>query len=124
MYKPGIYHNFDELVKINNHLFPHVIDYNVRDNECIKSIEDKLDFLNKLKELNEEYLLNAIASILCMQPFYDGNSRALKIYMYNYLIRFEKELYLNDNNTLIPIFYTENDTCSDKDIVKFKSHIK
>ena len=46
MYIPGIYKNFDKLVIINNKLFDYVIDFNIRDEECIEFIENKLIYLN------------------------------------------------------------------------------
>lgn len=124
MYVPGIYKNFDELVTINNKLFDYVIDFNIRDEECIEFIENKLIYLNQQKILNEEILLNTITSIHCLQPFCDGNSRTLKIYMYEYLLKYKKKLELQKRSIIIPIFYTPYDKCTTNDIENFKNHIK
>ena len=120
MYKPGLYPNFDELVKINNQLFSKINNYNIRENKDIPFIERKLEILNQLNTLDEEILLSIIASILCLQPFYDGNSRTLKIYMKKYLTQFKKELDLAENDKIIPIFYTPEEKCSSSDLKKIR----
>ncbi len=123
MYKPNVYPYFDKLVVINNSLFDYVIDYNIRSEEFISFIEEKICYLEHLNSLNEEKLLNTIAAILCLQPFYDGNSRTLKLYLKYYLKRFEKEL-TDISNPIIPVFYSIEDKCSKRDIDILKKHIK
>ncbi len=118
MYKFGTYVNFDKLIIINNKLFDYTINNNIRDFSIIESVEAKLASLNKEKKLNEELLLNVVASILCMQPFFDGNSRTLKIYMHIYLEQFNKHLETKEN--IIPIFFSPDEKCSKKDINEFR----
>lgn len=115
------YPYFYELVIINNSLFDYVIDYNIRDEQILKPIEFKLKKLNSEQTLNEELLLDTLSSILCLQPFCDGNSRTLKIYLKNYLNKFNKSLEINDKN--IPIYYTPNDNLSQNDIDNFRKSV-
>lgn len=115
------YPYFYELVLINNRLFNYVDNYNIRDEDMIDYIENKLRILNNEKSLNEELLLDTVSVILCMQPFYDGNSRTLKIYLRNYLNRFNKSININDN--FIPVYYSNDDKLSERDLINFKNRI-
>ncbi len=115
------YPYFYELVIINNSLFDYVIDLNIRDEQILKPIEFKLKKLNSEQTLNEELLLDTLSSILCLQPFCDGNSRTLKIYLKNYLNKFNKSLDINGK--VIPIYYTSNDNLSQNDIDNFRKRV-
>lgn len=115
------YPYFYELVIINNSLFDYVIDLNIRDEQILKPIEFKLKKLNSEQTLNEELLLDTLSSILCLQPFCDGNSRTLKIYLKNYLNKFNKSLDINGK--VIPIYYTSNDYLSQNDIDNFRKRV-
>ncbi len=112
---------FYELVLINDRMFEYTINNNIRDEKVLNYIEKRLKRLNMEQKLNEELLLDTIAVILCLQPFYDGNSRTLKIYLRNYLNRFSKTIDINEK--IIPVYYTSNDYISQNDIDDFKKKI-
>ena len=112
---------FYELVLINDIMFEYKINNNIRDEKVLNYIEKRLKRLNMEQKLNEELLLDTIAVILCLQPFYDGNSRTLKIYLRNYLNRFSKTIDINEK--IIPVYYTSNDYISQNDIDDFKKKI-
>ena len=112
---------FYELVLINDRMFEYTINNNIRDEKVLNYIEKRLKRLNMEQKLNEELLLDTIVVILCLQPFYDGNSRTLKIYLRNYLNRFSKTIDINGK--IIPVYYTSNDYISQNDIDDFKKKI-
>lgn len=70
-------------------------------------------------------LLNLMGYFLVTQPFYDGNTRTVIIFMkiflerYHYLI----DLDVKDFRSIIPIFYSEDELCDENDVLKLKKKL-
>lgn len=94
--------------------------YNIRSYEYIPLMENLLSSLNN-KELDIENMLKVTAIILFLQPFYDGNTRTLKLYMHKYLLKFG--LNISWDNNVIPIFFDIDEEVSKKDLINFKKRL-
>jgi len=131
----GKYKYFDLLVLINNHYFPSDnFGENVRDlDEKSLLLYNKLleDFFNKFKtniSFDEiiESSLNLTGYIWLQQPFFDGNTRTLQRFLKLVFRTLEYNLDLNkenDSSFIIPLFYFEDETCTQYDIDKFKRRL-
>jgi len=113
---------FNELIMINKTIMKKV---NIRlPKEDLIFIDDLIKKLyiltNKCDNINTiiENLLNVVGAIWYMQPFYDGNTRTLKIFMKSFLKKIN--INIDTNGSIIPILL-EGDTVSSTDILKIKS---
>lgn len=121
-------YNFRDIVKMHEYLFPDMderIRINTKDINILDNHISMFWFnLNMNTILSDT--LKLCATILCMQPFHDGNSRLSKYLLtiilnyFNYNINYEdiKDSYI------IPLFYEINDQIIDDDIERFNSIIK
>ena len=127
-YTLGKYKYFDFLVLINSSFFPSIpIGENMRElsEEDFKFFDKKLqkffDSINSTNDLNEiaRLSLNLTGYFWLIQPFSDGNTRTLRSFLYfifsklNYLLNL---VFESNDHPIIPIFYTEDEECVEKDI--------
>ena len=121
---------FDYLIEINYLFFNDEIKgSNLRelDDNIIKNIDNKIGCLINTTEFNYDekiaFLFNTIGYIWFIQPFLDGNTRTLLVFMKWYLNKLGYDIDYTDN-ILFPIFYHEDDSCTTVYIDKIKRRIK
>lgn len=128
-YTFGKYLYFDYLIKINYQFFnEEEIGFNIREinDETLKNIDDKLEILFNNNSFDEKItnLCNTIGYIWLIQPFKDGNTRTLLIFMKEYLNNMGYSINLNDKENIFPTFYYEDEKCSKEYLNKIKKRIK
>ena len=132
-YKIGKYKYFDILVYINMHYFPSELGENIReDNEFALALYNQLleDFFMQILseiELNEvcRKILDLTGFIWYRQPFFDGNTRTLRVFikLIFYLFDYDIDLQSKEYEQFIPIFYQEDEKCDNHDIEKLKRRL-
>jgi len=131
-YKLGKFRYFDYLVVINQHYFKKTLpNFNVRVtdiediiyyNEIIKSFFYELSIetdINKIIEIS----LNLTGFLWFRQPFFDGNTRTLKRFLQLVFNIIHYEVSFSKKDTIIPVFYSDNETCTHDDILKLKRRL-
>lgn len=131
-YKLGIFKYFDYLVLINQYFlkkdFPN-FNLRITDIEEINYYNEKIkSFFKQLSEETDinkiiETSLNLTGFLWFRQPFFDGNTRTLKRFLQLIFKTLHYEIYFSKNDIIIPIFYSENETCSQDDVLKLKRRL-
>lgn len=128
-YKTGKYLFFDLLVYIHKTL--DIETTGIRSMEKDIYLYDILikNFFIEINDENNidviiEKILNLCGFLWLMQPFYDGNTRTLIIFMNSILKEFNYKINLNyPFGQIIPLFYEENERCNHNDIERAKKMI-
>lgn len=132
IYKFGNYKYFDFLVSVNYKICDfHIIGENVRETDINEIafynqlLEDFFTKLNENPELDKiiESSLNLTGFLWLRQPFYDGNTRTLRILLKTIFNSIDYNLDLSNEEkekSVIPLFYNEDETCTPKHITYLK----
>lgn len=122
------YPYFSKLVKINSSII------NDKNNIRLNSEEDLKYFDGLLKDLYEVLkttqdidkillnLLNLVGKLLYYQPFYDGNSRTLKIFLNIVLKELGYNILYKEDDHIIPMLF-DSDVCSIDEVIEFKKKV-
>ena len=122
------YPYFSKLVKINSSSI------NEKNNIRLNSWEDLEYFDGLLKNFFELLkttrdidtvllnLLNLVGKLLYYQPFYDGNSRTLKIFLNIVLKELGYNILYKEDDYIIPMLF-DSDVCSIDEVMEFKKKV-
>lgn len=129
---------FDNIV-VNIELFKKIhfcffgkLDFRFEENsEYYLNINQEIENINYILRLSDssnflESLLNSIANIYMLQPFYDGNRRTCGAFL-ELILKLKTQKYLKfnymDGFNLVPTFYHLNDEIPRENIRKLKQLI-
>lgn len=131
-YKLGTFKYFDYLVLINQYFFKKNLPNfnlrvtNIKDiiyyNELIKSFFQQLSCENDINRIIE-ISLNLTGFLWFRQPFFDGNTRTLKRFLKLIFNTLHYEIYFSKNDIIIPAFCSDDETCTQQDILKLKRRL-